>query len=284
MNERRILVIGSDGLVGSALMRELSKTYLHVYGASHKAIEIRNSIQTAEVINLIDPEVVFLCAALPHVDYCEEHPEVSNEFNIIGPSNVVDVCKKDRIVVFYSSSYVFDGKLVGRGYLPHDQVCPVNIYGKHKVEAEKRIMYANPNNLIVRTVGVIGKESKQKNFGYQILGSMQIKRVIYVPLDQEMNPILSDDLAAVSMSLVEKKQSGIHHVSGNICKSKFELATDIAKAAGLTVGYIVGKMTEDMKQPAIRPLNGCLDVEGLPTVGIKIPDYNDMIERFLDDH
>ena len=285
MDEKtNILVIGSKGLVGTALMHSLSKKYINVYGETHQGIEIRNQLQTAEVINLINPDIVYLCAALTHVDYCEEHEELSNEFNLVGPTNVIDVCGKKRIVVFYSSSYVFDGTLTGRGYLPNDRTNPLGVYGKHKAIMEKRVMDANPKNLVIRTVGVIGKEEKQKNFGYQVLGAQKIGRTIYVPLDQEMNPVLSDDLATVSIKLVEMGASGIHHVAGNVCKSKFELATDIVKAAHGKTGYIVGKMTEDMEQKALRPLNGCLDVEGLTALGLKVPDYNYMIMRFLSDY
>ena len=284
MDDRRIMVIGSEGLVGHALMMRLVRQYTNVFPVSHRAMEIRSALQVSEVIQLIAPDVVFLCAALTHVDYCEERPDLSNEFNLAGPTNVVDECGKKRIVIFFSSSYVFDGNLTGRNYLPNDPICPINVYGKHKAEMEKRVMEANPNNLVIRTIGVIGKEAKQKNFGYQIFGAASIHRTIYVPIDQIMNPVLSDDLAGISVDLVHSHKTGIHHVAGDTCKTKFEFALDISKEADLPTGNIVGKMTDDMNQRAARPLNGCLDVNGLSALHLRIPEYKTMLRRFVNDH
>ena len=63
-------------------------------------VDIRDRARVASIFQEIEPDVVFHAAAHKHVSILEEHPCEAIRTNVIGTSNVVDVCirgLRDRI-------------------------------------------------------------------------------------------------------------------------------------------------------------------------------------------
>lgn len=111
-------VIGASGLVGGALMRVLENNQFEVTGtyATHPAdrltrLDISDSSAVCEYFRLVHPEIVFLTAALTHVDYCEDHPDEAFRINTEGTKHVArEADQHSSKLVFYSTDYIFDGK------------------------------------------------------------------------------------------------------------------------------------------------------------------------------
>jgi len=229
------------------------------------------------------PKRVFLAAANPYVDGCE-NPE-TDKVNINGVSSVIENCGiYDAQVVFFSSSYVFNGKSQ-TPYKPHDLTEPINRYGRQKelieglITSKDRLRY-----LIIRTVGVFGKEGRAKNFVSQVTKAISENKRIRVPLDQTMNPIWSMDLARISIHLSDRYSNEVFHVAGDKCLSKYEWAIKIAYKAGYKKPHdiVVGVESEEMKQMAIRPSNGCLDSHSLTARAMSVPNLEKGLAKFLD--
>jgi dTDP-4-dehydrorhamnose reductase len=279
------LIIGSRGLVGSALKRKIpdaiegipvepKKNTKQVYA------DITKYETLFKVFSNHRPDVVYLPAAIAHVDRCEESVG-TDVTNVRGATTVLRLCESfGAKLVYFSSSYVFSGEKKDP-YTIQDNTCPINRYGIQKETVEKQILQSESKYIIVRTVGVYGQERLNKNFAKQIIHSIFAGRTVYVPNDQFMNPILSDDLAKVSIQLADKYQ-GLFHVAGDTCLSKYDFAVKIAKSFNL--GYekfIEPKTSDEMKQLAKRPKNGCLDCGGLSNLNIEIPSFEGGLIKFL---
>lgn len=275
------LIIGARGLVGSALRKRLPNALCGVPVETSEAGEVYTDITKYEtlfkVFSKYRPQIVYLPAAIAHVDKCEDAG--TNIVNVRGATTVLRLCEMfESKLVYFSSSYIFDGKKK-IPYSPQDVPSPLNNYGKQKLVMENLILQSDVPHLIIRTVGVYGTERLKKNFAKQVISAIFKGQKVYAPDDQFMNPVLSDDLARISIKLADK-QRGIWHVAGDSCVSKYEFARKIAGYFSLEK-LVYGVPTSEMKQKAVRPENGCLDCSELERIGIPVPSFEDGLIHFL---
>lgn len=275
------LIIGSRGLVGSALARQIPNA-IHGIPVEAKEPNARYTDITKyeslfKVFSNERPDVVYLPAAIAHVDRCEES-HGTDVVNVRGAITVLRLCESfGAKLVYFSSSYVFDGKKK-TPYTIQDETFPINYYGKQKETVENTILASDAKFVIIRTVGVFGTERLKKNFAKQVISVIFSSKKVFVPNDQFMNPILSNDLARISIRLADKHQ-GIFHVAGDTCLSKYEFAVKIAEKFGLEK-LIIPKTTEEMQQKAPRPKNGCLNCDSLKELGLFVPSFDEGLTRF----
>ena len=95
----KILVLGSSGLVGSAVVRKLKELgYVNVLAHTHKALELDKQVQVHEYFAYFEPEYVFQCAA--KVGGILANSTYPAEFiwdNIMISANVIKACHKFRV-------------------------------------------------------------------------------------------------------------------------------------------------------------------------------------------
>lgn len=276
------LIIGARGLVGSALSRQIPDAIHGIPVEAKQPNERYTDITKYETLFKVfskeRPDVVYLPASIAHVDRCEDS-EGTDWTNVRGAINVLRLCESfEAKLVYFSSSYVFDGNKK-EAYNTQDETCPINHYGKQKETIERLILQSDAKYVIVRTVGVYGRERLNKNFAKQVISAIFANQKVFAPSDQTMNPILSDDLARITIRLADKYQ-GLFHVAGDTCLSKFQFAKRIAQQFNLD-GLVFPKTSEEMSQKAPRPKNGCLDCSGLSSLGLYIPSFETGLSKFI---
>lgn len=292
----KTIVFGANGLVGSALMSFLSDavgTFRNskdnfVEGREYEYLDIVQPDKVKEFFAKHKPKKIFIASANPYVDGCENVE--TDKVNLTGVIRlIVEAHAYDAQVIFFSSSYVFEGTSQVP-YKPKDETFPINRYGRQKEQVEKLMLGREGlQYLIIRTVGVFGHEGTPKNFVDQVRRAVKENKRICVPCDQTMNPIWSNHLASVSIHLANRYGGEIFHVAGNKCVSKYEWAISIAYKLGCKKPHelIVGVKTEDMKSNnpdipmALRPKNGCLDCNGLSAVALSIPSLEKGLNKYL---
>lgn len=275
------LIIGSGGLVGSALTRCLPDALKGVQMEAKKGqiyLDLIKYETMFKAFSTYRPQVVYLAGAITDVNKCEDHG--TNVVNVKGMIEAVRLCEQfEAKIVFYSSSYVFDGKKESP-YTLQDETNPLQRYGTQKQLVENIILQSDADWLILRTVGVFGQERKRKNFAQQVIRSVFAGKDVFAPTDQYMNPVLSDDLARISVGLINKKANGLFHVAGDTCLSKYDFACRVAKYFGYE-HKVKPATTEEMKQRAPRPAMGCLDCSELLDYGFDIPSFDLGLQKFL---
>ena len=276
------LIIGSRGLVGSALARQIPNAILgmpvEAKNKNERYTDITKYETLFKVFSQERPDVVYLPAAIAHVDRCEESAG-TDVVNVRGAITVLRLCESfNAKLVYFSSSYVFDGTKK-EPYTTQDETHPINKYGVQKETVERAILTSDAQYVIIRTVGVYGTERLKKNFAKQVISAIFSVKQVYAPSDQTMNPILSTELARLSIRLADKYQ-GLFHVAGDTCLSKYDFAVKIAEKFGLQK-LIIPRTTDEMNQKAPRPKNGCLDCGGLKELGLYVPSFEDGLVKFL---
>lgn len=281
---KTVAVVGASGLVGSYLYNAIGfNRRFNVVGTQNSQeqdlyqLDMRDRDGVDAFLYNYRPNIVLIPASDPNVEQCQVD-ETTYELNVWDTLYLADrVLNNGGRVVFFSSSYVFDG-MKEELYTVSDIPNPLNMYGQQKLKVETELL-KKYNSTVVRTVGVFGKEERQKNFAYQVVNALSTGRKVYVPYDQFMNPIHAAYLAKGVVSLLEMEEHGLFHLAGNDCVSKFEFAQMIAREFNLNYNDVVGVSSEDMKQKAKRPTNACLYNSLLVDGSLK-----KHIERFTYEH
>jgi dTDP-4-dehydrorhamnose reductase len=145
----KVFITGGSGLLGSNLINELQKKDIDYYAPSHKDCDIINYDILFDIIKKYKPDIIVHCAAVSKFDKFEEDPLKGFTTNIVGTSNIVNICLHLNIrLVFISTSHVFDGN---KGYYSViDPINPITKYAKSKASGEYMVSILN-DFLIIRT-------------------------------------------------------------------------------------------------------------------------------------
>lgn len=272
----RVLILGSTGLLGKALMREWSGD--EIVGMGSRELDIRDADQVRKVVKDIRPDWIVLAAAYTDVDGCESQQELAFAVNRDGPANVADAARDTGAkLVFLSSDYVFDGRKTSP-YEVDDARNPQSVYGRTKAEAEIRLLEILPGCCIARTSWLFGAGGKC--FPDTILKLAATRPSLNVVDDQRGAPTYSVDLARGIVQLCRNHASGVVHVTNAGECSWFEFAREIVGQAGLSTQV---NPTDSLKmaRPAPRPAYSVLSATSLHRYGIELPAWRDGLQRYL---
>lgn len=141
-NKKRILVCGGTGFIGQRLVKELLKQGRNINLLVYDKIppSFKNKNLSVFKGGILDKEV--LKRALKKSDIVVNLVGSWEKdiylINVLGSSNLLEVCKKSNIekIVFISSEAVY-GKYMGKLYIESDCPKPITEYGFSKYIAEK---------------------------------------------------------------------------------------------------------------------------------------------------
>ncbi len=178
MAKRRVLVTGGVGYVGRELTAQLiqeGENVVHVLDnlacGEHRLahmdqtrfslhrVDIRDATAVRNVIQEVQPDVVFHLAAVHYIPACEEAPGNAVAVNVVGTVNVLDAMPIGATLVFTSTAAVYAPSSeahreddIGSG--------PVDVYGITKKHCEDFIGYFHRKGLVravvVRLFNVVG--------------------------------------------------------------------------------------------------------------------------------
>ncbi|MFZ5816089.1 MAG: SDR family oxidoreductase [Bacillota bacterium] len=257
---RRELIIGASGLVGSYLYRHAQQSGAEVYGTycTHPApgllhLDMTDRAALARSLEQTAPDVIYLPAANPNVEWVEEHPEAAYQVNVAAVLGLCDLLQGARVkLVYYSSDYVFDGR--SGPYTETDRPNPVSEYGRQKLAVEEAIQARLRDWLILRVTVVYGWEARSKNFAHRTVSQLRNGQPLRVPVDQYGNPTYAPNLAEASRELVAAGATGLFHLAGETRQHRFDFAREVARVFDLPAELLIPVTTDQLQQKARRPL------------------------------
>lgn len=263
---KRSLVVGASGQVGHQIAAALGTHHaIGTFRAGAPAGSITLDLgeladrpeRALRVLREVDADAVYCAAAMTHVDGCESAPDRAMRINCHAPAVLAGAAAAAQIpFVFFSTEYIFDGK--HGPYTEDAEANPISVYGKSKWMGENEVRKADPGALVLRTTVVYGFDPAGKNFLYGLRRTCLERRPLRVPTDQISTPTYNRDLALAAIRLVQERATGVFHVCGAERLSRYEFAVMAARAMGLDAGNLVGATTEQLAQPAPRPLSAGL--------------------------
>ncbi|MCE6992290.1 dTDP-4-dehydrorhamnose reductase [Dyadobacter sp. CY323] len=268
MKKRRILITGSNGLLGQKLVELLTQqagfetiatakgpNRLPITGGyRYMEMDITDPDQVEAVFGETQPEIVIHTAAMTNVDQCELEKEACWKLNVTAVENLIQACKKYNVFLQHlSTDFIFDGK--SGPYKEEDSPNPISFYGWSKYAAEKAVIHSGIEWAIARTVLVYGiaHDMSRSNIILWVKKSLQEGKQIKVVTDQFRTPTLAEDLAMGCFLIAEKKAQGIFHISGKDFLTPFEMAIMAADYFSLDKSLISPTDASVFTQPARRP-------------------------------
>jgi dTDP-4-dehydrorhamnose reductase len=258
----RTLIVGASGFIGTTLRASFGAgstgTYFSHVEPGLRPLDMRDAAAVERLVAEVQPDVVIHPAAQPHVDWCEDHVEESYAVNVAGTINVARAAHNvGARYLFFSTDYVFDGS--SGPYREDATPNPLSIYGKHKLEAERRIAGIVENHLIVRVCGVYGYEKQPKNFVMGLLTRCRRGEPTSAPSDQWGNPTYVDNLVAAVHEMADSSMRGVLHIVGPDYLDRVAFARLVCEVFEIDAALLRPKTTAELGQRAPRPLRGGLD-------------------------
>ncbi|HXT60669.1 MAG TPA: sugar nucleotide-binding protein [Pirellulales bacterium] len=233
----RCLIVGSDGMTGSALLARLRREGIHALGTS------RRTPQTTDTIPLdlaSDPRswripaatsVVVNCAAVAGAAVCQRSPDESRRVNVDAVVALAQRCASEsRMFVQLSSDRVFSGRSPRtRADAPF---APASEYGRQKAEADRRLleMFAEGGELaIVRFAKLVSRT-------HALFGAWRDSlcrgEAIRPFADMTMAPVTLDFAIAVLYKVILERRTGVFQASAESDVTYSQFAGDLAEACG----------------------------------------------------
>tara|TARA_Y100000588_G_scaffold395323_1_gene523373 strand:- start:6144 stop:7064 length:921 start_codon:yes stop_codon:yes gene_type:complete len=259
-----LFVTGISGLLGLNLAHlardrfEVSGCYLNspVYIAGVETVELNliDFASTQSALYTIRPDVILHTAAWTDVDSCQSSPERAQLINTEASRNLAEVASSmGAKFVQISTDQLFKGEAPWK--TEEDSPAPINVYGETKWHAEQQVVSMCPSALILRTNFFGWGTSRRASFSDWILNSLKQGRELTMFDDVFFTPILINHMAEVIFKLIERKASGLFHVSGADRLSKFDFAMRLSEVFGCSSKQIRAGSLADVTLKAHRPLD-----------------------------
>ena len=272
-----ILVVGSDGLIGGALMEELRQAGERAVGTTRRrgaVDEARHYLDLSENVEQWQPprpvSVAVICAGVTKIDLCRRDPESTARVNVEAVSVLAsNLVGRGAFVIYLSTNQVFDGMIPNR--LPLDPALAQTEYGRQKAEVERRLLALGNSTSIVRLTKVIGPGMPLLK-GW--LRALHQGEMIHPFVDMVMAPVPLSFVTAVIRQLVERRLPGIVQVSGERDVTYAQVAYHIAERTGAKRELVQPISSKEAGIPAeAAPPHTTLDTTRLRReLGLEPPD------------
>ena len=265
--KQKLLILGGSGFVGNTIINYAKDDYdvIYSYNKNKFIVPQTTSFQLdllcddfEKIITSYDPDILIHTVAHSSVDLCENNHEIANQLHVEVTQRISKICKNlNTKMIFLSTDAVFEGQL-NKLYDEDDIPNPVNFYGKTKLEAEKIVLSASPNNVVLRTAVIYGWHKKSR-FTNWILDYLKNGKSVDPFSDQFNTPTLVDDLVQVILKIIDKDISGLYHATGKTCLNRYQFAILLAEKFSYDVSLIHSVTKLEKKQDAPRLISTCLD-------------------------
>ena len=290
----RIGVTGASGMLGTALIDELTNKYKVFATSRNKGFEkegiqwdcfdLTNTQHLKKWLVNTAPDVVVHCAAMVNVDGCENNEDSATKLHVDTTTTIANYLdKNNKRLVYISTDSVFDGKR-NRPYVESDKVNPLNIYARTKLLGEKPTLLME-SGLVLRTNIIGWSRSDNISFAEWILKGLAESEPLTLFDDVMFSPLHVSNLSIIINQAIENDISGLYHCTSKDSISKFDFGIKMASVFNLSISNIKKISVDSMNFKANRPKNMALNSKKLSSVlGCVLPTASDAIKLMKDQY
>lgn len=261
-------VTGASGMLGSALVSNLSKAYT-VFATSRReglkgqnikwdCFDLTNTALLNRWLESSQLDVIIHCAAIVDVDWCEENIEATTSLHVAATEVIVNYANSSGArLIYISTDSIFDGSKL-TPYSEFDTVNPLNIYAKTKLVGESLVQSIDSSTILRTNIVGWGNSGKESFFEWLLKGLIN-KDSLNLFDDVCFSPITVTDLAFVVAEVVESRIYGLYNCGSSDSTSKYEFGRKVAEVFQLPDLTINKISVNDVSFKAERPKNMALD-------------------------
>ena len=236
------LLFGATSILGFNLAKAFPDSVLPFITPSNNARSVRHWPAlnlgdpgwAAALFQQQEPELLIYCHAVCDVPRCETAPGWAREINIDYLSRAMDALPQKTRLVYVSSDHVFGGDGV---YDEHAATCPISVYGRTRVEAE-RLILARPESLVLRVGLAIGPSPNGRTGHWDWLRYRAEHNLpMTIVHDEDRSVVWAHDLVARVMQFAASTETGVRHITATRALSRVELAHHLMLRFGLEIKF-----------------------------------------------
>jgi dTDP-4-dehydrorhamnose reductase len=256
-----LLVTGATGTLGAAFARACEARAINYRLLSRRELDIADPGAVEAVLERESPWALVNAAGYVRVDQAEAEPDLCMRENGVGAGVLAAACARHGVrLVTFSSDLVFDGAGRVEPYVESDPVAPLGVYGRSKAEAERLVLAALPDALVVRTSAFFGPWDEY-NFVTVALRALARGEEFAAADDCLVSPTYVPDLVSACLDLLIDGEGGVWHLANQGAVSWAGLARRAAVLAGLDPRAVRPVTTGSFGWAAARPPYGVLGSE-----------------------
>jgi len=272
-DDSRVLVIGADGAIGTAVAARLEAAGAAVARTSRRGRSADIPLDLAALPAAWSPppgiSAAVLCAAVTATEACRDRPDEARRVNVEGTLELGRRLADAGVrIVFLSTNLVFDGSTA---FTPATAArCPRTAYGRMKAEAEERLL-ALGGTTVIRLTKVIGRTLPVIERWRDSLARDEPIR----PLADLVLAPVSLDLATTVIAAAAREPVGpILQVSARADVSYADVATRLAARWGASPDLVLPTSAAELGLAIEHlPLHTTLDASAVrDRLGIEPPD------------
>ena len=226
-----ILITGATGTLGRAFARICERRNLACHVLTRQEMDIADPASVEAAIVRFKPWAIINAGGYVRVDDAEGDIDRCMRENAHGPTVLALAAIRHALrFMTFSSDLVFDGAL-DRAYVESDKPAPLGMYGRSKADAERRVLDADPQALVIRTSAFFGPWDEH-NFVTQALDALDAGRPFAAAADQVVSPTYVPDLVNTCLDLLIDRESGLWHLTNGAAMSWADLARRACAAGG----------------------------------------------------
>jgi dTDP-4-dehydrorhamnose reductase len=232
-----ILLFGATSILGFNLARlfpEIIMPFISPGNISRAVshwppLQLGNPDWPEHIFAQCKSNILVYCHAVCDIPKCEADPDWANEINVLQLRRVIEALPETTRLVYVSSDHVFGGD---GEYDEHSHLCPLSVYGRTRVDAEKLVLERH-QSLVIRTGLAIGASPNGRTGHLDWLRYRTRHNLpITIVEDEYRSVVWVTDLSKRVMKLAQSTETGIRHVSATRAVSRVELANYLMSFLG----------------------------------------------------
>lgn len=285
---KKILILGSSGLIGISLVPLLKKYNISTTYHSQKinendiSLDIFSYDSLQKVFELTTPDVVInLTGIYKNLEFCEQNKDLTMNIHCNALKSVSELANKfDSFLITISTDQVFDGSK--GNYTESDKVCPINHYGKTKAEGEKIVQNIAKKYCIIRTCMIWGQNNIRKTFSEFILDEIKHKNELKLIEDQTTSPTYLKNFCEMFSEVIEKEILGVIHLSGPENLSRYQFGQKLLELANLDKEKIIPSKRQEFDFGKYMPRDTSLNTDkARKLLKVTPEEVNSSIQKYL---
>ncbi|NIY83313.1 sugar nucleotide-binding protein [Vibrio hepatarius] len=241
---KKILIIGSSGLLGSSLSEFLILQGYEVVTVTRTSLNSNYRIQADiaeqldEVLNKENPQYIINLAALTDVALCETEPSLAFSLNACIPDNIARSSYKNSHVIHISTDHIYNSNLS-----KENEVVVLNNYAKTKLEGEQ---YCDLSRTTILRTNFFGKSKSMRSVGLcdSVYEMALSGRKLSLFKDVFFSPLSIDSLIENILLVIHNPKAGVYNLGSRCGMSKGDFISKFLTEVNAEFEYELVNMPE----------------------------------------